>query len=273
MRAWSLAHLTVLDLPPPEVIETAHQAGYTHAGLRLLPAAPGGVAYDLMTNKPLLRETRARLAATGIAVFDLEIIRLGPGFTLDPVLSVLDTGALLDARAVLVAGDDPDFARLTANYAAFCTAAAARGLTADIEFMPWTEVPDIASAQRLVAAAGTPANAGILVDALHYARSPGGPEAVAALPGSWLHYAQLCDAPAAIPPTRDELISDARTNRLAPGEGGIDLAGLLRALPPGLPLSIEIPNHQRARARGPRGWAADCLRAAQQVVAAAGVSS
>ncbi|WP_298285502.1 sugar phosphate isomerase/epimerase [Acidocella sp.] len=273
MRAWSLAHLTVLDLAPPEMIETAHQAGYTHAGLRLLPAAPGGQAYDLMTDAALLRETRARSAATGVEVFDLEIIRLGPGFALDAVLPFLDTGAELGARAVLVAGDDPDFARLTANYAAFCTAAAARGLTADIEFMPWTEVPDLATAQRLVTAAGTPANAGILVDALHYARSPGGPEAVAALPGACLHYAQICDAPKAMPPTREELIHDARTNRLPPGEGGIDLVTLLRALPPGLPLSVEIPNHRRAPARGPLGWAADCLRAAKTIAEQAGVTA
>ena len=268
MRRFSLAHLTVLDQAPPAVIETAHKAGYACAGLRLLPAAPGGLAYDLMTNTTLRNETAARLTDTGVELFDLEIVRLGADFALDHVLAFLDVGALLGARAVLVAGDDPDPARLADNYAAFCEAAAARRLSADIEFMPWTEVPDIAAARRLVAAAGTPANAGILVDALHYARSPGGPEAVAALPRTLLHYAQICDAPAAIPPTREGLIHDARQERLLPGEGGIDLASMLAALPPDLPLSVEIPLPPGRDVAAAVAWARTAIEETRRFLAA-----
>lgn len=265
MRSYSLAHLTLLDLPPPAVIETAHAAGYTHAGLRLLPAAPGGLFYDLANNAPLLRETLARLKNTGIAIFDVEIIRLGPDFQVATTLPFLDIAATLGARAVLVAGDDPDPSRLAASYAAFCAEAAPRNLTGDIEFMPWTEVPDIAAARRLVEASGTPANAGILVDALHYARSPGGPEAVAAIPRHLLHYGQICDAPAEIPATVEGLIHTARQERLLPGTGGIDITGMLRALPPNLPLSVELPNVKLAPARGPLNWAKDCLAASKKI--------
>ena len=49
-------------------------------------------------------------------------------------------------------------------------AAAPYGLTADLEFMPWTYVPDLATANKIVAQAGQP-NAGVLVDALHFDRS------------------------------------------------------------------------------------------------------
>ena len=38
-----------------------------------------------------------------------------------------------------------------------------------------------------------------------------------------------------------EIIRQARSDRLFPGEGGLDLTGLLRTLPAGLPLSLEIP--------------------------------
>jgi hypothetical protein len=34
---------------------------------------------------------------------------------------------------------------------------------------------------------------------------------------------------------------------MIPGEGGIDLAGILRALPDGLPLSIEVPMNEWAK--------------------------
>jgi len=39
-----------------------------------------------------------------------------------------------------------------------------------------------------------------------------------------------------------ELIRQARGDRLFPGEGGLDLKGLLAALPAGLPISVEIPH-------------------------------
>jgi hypothetical protein len=44
-----------------------------------------------------------------------------------------------------------------------------------------------------------------------------------------------------VPPTNAELIHTARFERLFPGEGGIDVHGILDALPPGLPFALEIP--------------------------------
>jgi len=45
------------------------------------------------------------------------------------------------------------------------------GMTADLEFMPWTAVPHARAALSVIEAAGMPPNAGILVDALHFDRS------------------------------------------------------------------------------------------------------
>ena len=141
---------------------------------------------------------------------------------------------------VLVAGDDPDEARLTASYATFCEAAARHGLSADLEFMPWTAVPTLAAAQRIVAAADQP-NAAVLVDALHFARSPSRLQDLAGWPRQRLHYAQICDGLVPGPTTVAGLIHDARCERLLPGEGGIDLVELFSRLPADLPISIEVP--------------------------------
>ena len=103
------------------------------------------------------------------------------------------------------------------------------------------------------------------MDALHYARSPGGPAAVAAIPRGLLHYGQICDAPAEIPATVEGLIHTARQERLLPGTGGIDITGMLRALPADLPLSVEMPNIRLAPARGPLNWAKDCLTASKKL--------
>ena len=56
---------------------------------------------------------------------------------------------------------------------------------------------------------------------------------------------QLCDAPPQRPTDMQEIIRQARGDRLFPGEGGLDLRGLLGALPADLPLSLEVPVAQK----------------------------
>jgi sugar phosphate isomerase/epimerase len=55
------------------------------------------------------------------------------------------------------------------------------------------------------------------------------------------NYLQLCDAPAERPGDMQEIIRQARSDRLFPGEGELDLENLLRVLPAGLPISVEVP--------------------------------
>src|SRR4051794_15643560 len=169
-----------------------------------------------------LADTLARMRDTGVGVFDLEIVRLGAAFRASEFEPFFEVGARLGAKAMLVAGDDPDEGRLTASFAALCEASAPFGLTADLEFMPWTKVPDARTALRIVTGA-TQANGGVLVDALHYARSSTSLADIAAIPRHRLHYIQICDAPAEVPATTEGLIHTARCERLLPGEGGIDL--------------------------------------------------
>lgn len=262
---FSLAHLTALSLDPPNIVGLAAKTGYRYAGIRLLPAAPGGIAYPLMDEPALMKETLARMSDTGIGIFDLEIIRLDEAFDVETFIPFFETGARLGAKAILVAGDDADEARLTASYAALCQAARPFALSADLEFMPWTKVPDASTALRIVKAADQP-NGGVLVDALHFGRSSSSLADVAAIPRHWLHYAQICDAPGGMPDTVAEMIHAARCERLLPGEGGIDLAGLFATLPADLPVSVEIPSDTRMPALGPEEWARQALAAAKAVL-------
>jgi hypothetical protein len=74
------------------------------------------------------------------------------------------------------------------------------------------------------------------------------------------------DAPSASPESMDALKEAARSERLLPGEGQLDLAGMLSRLPIDLPISVEIPNSQRLRAVGAEEWARRALDAARRVV-------
>jgi sugar phosphate isomerase/epimerase len=133
------------------------------------------------------------------------------------------------------------------------------GMTADLEFMPWTAVKDASTALRIVRNAGSPNNAGILVDALHFGRSQTSLDDISAIPRELLHYAQICDARAGLNFSTDEMIHTARCERLLPGDGNIDLPGLFAALPSDLPISVEVVNLAREANTSVQDWADECL--------------
>jgi sugar phosphate isomerase/epimerase len=267
MTTFSLAYLTSAPLSAPDAVALAARCGYGAVGLRALPAMPGGDTNGLMGAPAVVRETMARVRDTGVAVFDVEIVRIGEAFNCESLKPFLDVCAALGAKAILVAGDDPDLARLTGSFAAFCDAAAPYGLSANLEFMPWTKVPDAKTALGIVQAADRP-NGGILVDTLHASRSRSTLADIAAIPANRLHYAQMCDAPAEIPTTVDGLLYTARHARLLPGQGGIDLAGMIGALQATVPISLELPNDREKAAMGVEAWCQQAIEAARFVLGA-----
>jgi 4-hydroxyphenylpyruvate dioxygenase len=237
---YSLAHLTALSLSPPELIDAAAGGGYRYVGLRLMRVTPQEPHYPLATDPALMRTTKVRLAATGIEVLDIELARIGPHENPRDFERFLQAGAELGARHVITQLPDPDRARKIDRFAQLCDMARPLGLTIDLEFPSWTETPDLGEATRVVRGANQP-NAGILVDLLHFARSGSSLADLGQLPAEWFHFAHVCDAPAGVPLTNEGLIYTARFERLFPGEGGIDVHGILAALPPGIPYALEIP--------------------------------
>jgi sugar phosphate isomerase/epimerase len=65
----------------------------------------------------------------------------------------------------------------------------------------------------------------------------------------------------------DAILAEARAERLFPGEGSIDLLGLLRALPRDMPLSVEVPTRTLAESVGAIERARRALAATQRVLA------
>lgn len=258
-RNYSLAYLTSCQVSPPEAMQLAAGHGYQQVGFRLLPNAPGAPQQFMIGKPEVLRETLAIQKATGVRVLDLEIIRIGEGFDPQRHVPLFEIGAALGAQAVLIAGDDTDEARLAESYARLCELMRPYRLTADLEFMPWTAVKDVKAARRVIAAAGHPANAGILVDALHFGRSTTTLDDIRAIPRELLHYAQICDAQAGLHFSIEAMVHTARCERLLVGEGNIDVTGLFAALPQDLPVSVEVVHLERMAKHGPAAWAQICL--------------
>jgi len=87
------------------------------------------------------------------------------------------------------------------------------------------------------------------------------------VPRDWFNFVHLCDGPAAIPTATEELTRQAREERLYPGEGAIDVAGILQRIP-NVTCSIEAPHLARAKEMGYAEHAARCLEASKKFLAA-----
>ena len=242
----SLSYYTVPELSPPAMVSAAADAGFAFVGLRLLNGQPGRDLAPLMQDPAVERETIAAMRDRGVGALDASGARLVPATDVEAFGPFLDTAARMGARHVLATVDDPERERVVDRVGRLCDLAAARGLTVDLEFVPWMTLRDLASAASLVRDVGRD-TLGIAVDALHFDRSRSRVDDLADMPREWFRYVQLCDAPREFASDRDSLLHAAMHERLMPGEGGIDLVALLRALPRGLPVALEIPMTEVAK--------------------------
>jgi sugar phosphate isomerase/epimerase len=262
---FSLAHLTVIRLNPPLVIEVAARTGYDTAGLRLIGGTEITPAYPLMDDKPLMRATKAAMTATGVGVLDIELVRITPEIDVLSLEPFVAAGAELGARYMITCAYDPDLSRLTDRLAAISDLASRYGLRAVLEFFPWTVVPDLKAALRIVEAAERPA-LGILVDTLHFNRSTSRLDELDRISASRLPFVHVCDAPVQASYTNEELMHTAREERLPPGEGGIDIKQILGHMPPDVPLALEVPMTTVAAAEGEEAVALRVRQAAERLL-------
>jgi sugar phosphate isomerase/epimerase len=177
-------------------------------------------------------------------VLDVEVFRLTPQTNIQEFEPVMAMAQRLRATELLVHGADPSESRLIDTFGRLCDLAARYALSANLEPMPWVDVSDVARAMRILDGAARE-NSGLLVDAIHFYRAGDTPQALAKVARKRLRYMQLCDARPERPSDMQEIIRQARSDRLFPGDGGLELKGLLRALPPQVPLSLEVPLAQK----------------------------
>lgn len=258
---FSLAHLTVLQCSPPEMVIIASKAGYSFVSFRMTSVTNTEKLYPLIRDKKLLGETKACLNSTGLSVLDIELVRLDPDTEPETYLPFLETGAELGARSVITQLPDPDRQRAVDRFSRLCELAKPYNLTIDLEFPSWTEVPNLGSAVDILKASNC-SNAGILIDTLHFNRSDSSLEMLKNLPDDWFHFVHLCDAPGTTPSTKEELIYTAREERYFLGEGGIDLKRILDCLPD-VPYSLEIPNRKIIEQLGPEEFARQAIHTAK----------
>ena len=150
-RQISLAHLTVLDTTPPELVSVAATAGFRTIGIRLTATSSVGVPpYDILSDGPLLRETLRRLADNGVSVLDTEFLRFEPDQPVGIPEGFLEVSARLGAQNVLVMSAEPDEARTMERFCYLCDRAASYGLHVCLEFAIYTGVRTLTQAADVV---------------------------------------------------------------------------------------------------------------------------
>jgi 4-hydroxyphenylpyruvate dioxygenase len=165
-------------------------------------------------------------------------------------------------------GDD---ARAAADLAEMAERAARRGLRVGYEPLAWgRHVKSWGQAWEIVRRAAHPA-LGLILDSFHTLAVGDDPSGIAAVPGDRLFFVQLADAPV----LSMDALSWSRHHRTFPGQGGLDVAGFLRAVAASGyagPLSLEVFNDE-FRAAPARLTARDGLRSLVLVEAEAGLTT
>ncbi|HKJ25236.1 MAG TPA: sugar phosphate isomerase/epimerase [Myxococcota bacterium] len=217
----------------------------------------------------------ARIADAGLVVADLDPLLtwlpddpVPDGFADEATFHALaETFGARSINAAQGFGASLDRDRAAEAFAGVCDRAAERGLLVTLEYLPWSGIPDAATALDVVERAGR-ANGTVMVDAWHTLRGPTDEAQLRALPGARIGSVQLSDAPAE---AAADPVDETMNARRLPGEGDAPLAEWIRILDAcGLaaPIGVEVFS-QALRALPPEDVGRRCGEAARAVLATA----
>ena len=151
----------------------------------------------------------------------------------------LDAAMAIGATVISVGGDfgqrDITQGEMVTRFSGLCARAADAGLSVALEFVPWSNIPDISTAVEYL----EPANSGLMVDCWHLFRGGMSATDIAAIPTGRILAIQVNDADAR-PVGR---LAEDTLRRRACGDGAFNLTGFARALDSAgatAPYSVEI---------------------------------
>jgi len=133
----------------------------------------------------------------------------------------------------------PPLSFVAERFGDVCDRAADHGTSVALEFLPWSGLPDLATACDVVRAAGR-SNGGVVLDAWHYFRGNPDDTLLRSVAADVIVGVQLDDADAEVV---GESYDDTILRRRLPGEGSFDLVGLIGTLDAAgvdVPYSVEI---------------------------------
>ena len=243
-KTYSLAHLSMIEVPPIGLVRAAQHAGFAYSGFRLTPTS-SGIDHDVLGNGVAIRELKAAIDDAGVGVLDLEVIRIKEdGPTADP-MPLFEAAEYLGARYVITTLEDPDPVRRVESLALLAEQAAEYQVALSVEFMLFSSAPTLQAACDAVIAASAP-NVVVLADVLHLVQNCGAEGASAA-------------------PDAATARAEAVTARLMPDQGDLPVREFTECIPTGAILSVESPLAGRGNPSDPAALAVELLASARRV--------
>lgn len=262
-KIFSLAYLTLPNTHPVDQIEIAAQCGYEGVGLRTISQRlPGEPDYALADGQ-MFQQVRAALDRTGVKLMDIELARVADGVDVRSYEPEFARGAELGAKYAIASvwTGDKTFART--QFEAMCDLADQYEMKLNLEFVPFSSIRNLQEALAWMDLIDRPC-VQVLVDTLHAHRVGVTADLLRAVPPQRFGFVHLCDGPAFIPPVdHPDMVGVARAGRLYPGEGGIDVAGMLKSIPNPPYYAVELPSAVEMAQRGKLGHAKRCLETAK----------
>lgn len=260
--------ISVFGMPPAAFVELARDLGVRHitTGLQPMDYNPYDFPRWSLHDRETRREMIKAMDDCGVSLSGGEGVLVQPGADARAGnIATLEIMAELGARRVNSVSFEPDFQRNVDQYGVLAETAAQFGIEVMIEFVPIFAVADLATAHRIVQAAGRP-DLRLMVDTMHVARCGASAQDLAALEPQAVGYIQLCDCP--LKPVIPDYMDEAMHQRLAPGDGELPLRDMLAAMPRDRIVGIEIPLRSEAVAGVPLGESLGrCVTAARGLLA------
>jgi len=245
--ALGIDHLTAIGMPPVDLIQLAEAAGLQSISLMThRNYNPYGFAdWSLVDDARLRRETRAALAGSGVQLALGEACHIRPDATARDFEPVIAMFAELGCPRMNVVSFEYEPVREAEQAHELAEMICAAGLTFNWEFsrLGRRMLADVAREVRAMRARGLAAH--ILIDPMHFIRGGEQIANLAALEPELVSYFQLCDVPLV---GEGEYMEEALYCRLPQGDGELPLAEIVRALPEGAVISMEIPQRSRIEA-------------------------
>jgi sugar phosphate isomerase/epimerase len=255
VAATELCWGTVQSAPIETLVRVASENGFE--SVTVTP----WMGQELLADPARLARIRAGLAAADVRIGCLDALIKGlPGIPATEAVppeqrlnftygadACLRVAEALDIRLLNIAhylGQPVPLAALVDAIGAVAERAGTLGMALCVEFIPGSGIPDLATAVRISAAAGS--NVGILVDTWHFARTGGTPAELRELaPGSvrCIQVNDRIDGEGGPVEGPGGPVYPTMANRRLPGDGELPLAELVGALlanSPGVPVGIEV---------------------------------
>lgn len=241
MQRLTLGYLT-LNAGPLETIDAAAAAGFKSVGIRISNRRVGEPYFaDVIGNPAMIGEIRARTHDHGLRLSNISAYHLYPDVTLDQMKAVIDTTVALGSRILVAHAYRPIDDKLIDLFGRYTEYAAQADVRIAVEFMRYSYAKTLDQLTEWLDRAGQ-LNAGYLLDPLHFDRAGGSVKDIAKLDPNRIVFVQLCDAKRRHDdPTEEQLLHEARTERLPPGAGELPLYDYLDALPVDIEIEYEAP--------------------------------